>query len=133
MQRSCLEAGLSRRDLVLAGARVVSDKCRSAGWLKPSPWQPPTRPDAALNLLIEGNARYVANQPRERDFSAGRACRSQGLPACDGSTTGADRSAGNRPSLVCADSSSEILTRSRMWLYRGFWSAPMKGSDYRFP
>ena len=35
-------------------------------------------PDAALNLLIEGNARYVANQPRERDFSAGRASRSQG-------------------------------------------------------
>jgi carbonic anhydrase len=30
-------------------------------------------PDAALNLLLEGNARYVANQPRERDFSAGRA------------------------------------------------------------
>ena len=32
-------------------------------------------PDAALNLLVEGNARYVANQPRERDFSAGRASR----------------------------------------------------------
>jgi hypothetical protein len=25
-------------------------------------------PEAALNLLIEGNARYVANAPRERDF-----------------------------------------------------------------
>ena len=35
-------------------------------------------PDAALNLLIEGNARYVANQTRERDFSAGRASRTQG-------------------------------------------------------
>lgn len=32
-------------------------------------------PDAALNLLVEGNARYVANQPRQRDFSAGRASR----------------------------------------------------------
>lgn len=35
-------------------------------------------PDAALNLLIEGNARYVANQTRERDFSAGCASRTQG-------------------------------------------------------
>jgi carbonic anhydrase len=32
-------------------------------------------PEAALSLLIEGNARYVANAPRERDFSAGRASR----------------------------------------------------------
>jgi hypothetical protein len=32
-------------------------------------------PEAALNLLIEGNERYVANAPRERDFSAGRASR----------------------------------------------------------
>jgi carbonic anhydrase len=32
-------------------------------------------PEAALNLLIEGNARYVATAPRERDFSAGRASR----------------------------------------------------------
>jgi carbonic anhydrase len=34
--------------------------------------------EAALNLLIEGNARYVANAPRERDFSAGRASRALG-------------------------------------------------------
>jgi len=35
-------------------------------------------PEAALNLLLEGNARYVANQPHERDFSVGRAARAQG-------------------------------------------------------
>jgi carbonic anhydrase len=35
-------------------------------------------PDAALKLLTEGNERYVANQPRERDFSAGRASRGLG-------------------------------------------------------
>jgi carbonic anhydrase len=35
-------------------------------------------PEAALALLLDGNARYVANQPRERDFSAGRATRAQG-------------------------------------------------------
>jgi carbonic anhydrase len=33
--------------------------------------------DAALNRLMEGNARYVANQPMQRDFSAGRAERAE--------------------------------------------------------
>jgi carbonic anhydrase len=32
-------------------------------------------PAAALARLVEGNARYVANEPLERDFSAGRASR----------------------------------------------------------
>ena len=35
-------------------------------------------PDAALNLLVAGNARYVANQPQQRDFSAGRASLAMG-------------------------------------------------------
>lgn len=35
-------------------------------------------PAEALALLKEGNARYVANDPRERDFSAGRASRTIG-------------------------------------------------------
>ncbi len=38
---------------------------------------PPTAaastPDAALKLLTEGNVRYAANEPRQRDFSAARA------------------------------------------------------------
>jgi carbonic anhydrase len=34
--------------------------------------------EAAFNRLIEGNARYVAGQMKERDFSAGRAARAQG-------------------------------------------------------
>jgi hypothetical protein len=84
MCNACLDAGLSRRSLVLEPL---------GGMAQAQPMAAANTPDAALNLLIEGNARYVANQPRERDFSAGRASRSQGLPACDGSTTGADRSA----------------------------------------
>ncbi len=32
-------------------------------------------PGAALKRLMEGNARYVANKPTERDFTAGRAAR----------------------------------------------------------
>jgi carbonic anhydrase len=32
-------------------------------------------PDEALQRLVEGNARYAANAPEERDYSAGRAAR----------------------------------------------------------
>jgi carbonic anhydrase len=35
------------------------------------------RPSAALDLLMDGNARYAANAPVERDYSAGRAAREQ--------------------------------------------------------
>ncbi len=42
----------------------------------------PTRavdtPDAAFARLMEGNARYVAGQLNQRDFTAGRAARAQG-------------------------------------------------------
>ena len=34
-------------------------------------------PSEALKLLMEGNARYAANQPVEKDFSASRAAREQ--------------------------------------------------------
>ena len=78
--------------VVLAGAGLLA-AVPLGGMAQAQPMAAANTPDAALNLLIEGNARYVANQPCERDFSAGRASRSQGLPACDGSTTGADRSA----------------------------------------
>lgn len=42
---------------------------------KTRPREPESDP---LNLLIEGNARYAADAPRERDFSAGRASRALG-------------------------------------------------------
>lgn len=35
-------------------------------------------PAEALKRILEGNARYTANTPNERDFSAGRAARVQG-------------------------------------------------------
>src|SRR4030095_11600088 len=35
-------------------------------------------PADALKRLMEGNARYAANAPNERDFSSGRAARVQG-------------------------------------------------------
>ena len=46
---------------------------------KPGAAPPPNAiaPADALKRLMEGNARYAANNPTERDFSAGRAARAQ--------------------------------------------------------
>ncbi|MET4235864.1 carbonic anhydrase [Bradyrhizobium sp. i1.4.4] len=77
MCKSCLSEGLSRRSLLAAGALLavgplVLDTAQA------QPASAADTPDAALKLLTEGNERYVANQPRERDFSAGRASRALG-------------------------------------------------------
>ena len=73
----CLDTGLSRRALMLAGAGILTAApLRSVA--RAQPVAAANTPDAALKLLVEGNARYVANQPRERDFSAGRASRTLG-------------------------------------------------------
>ena len=49
-----------------------------AGVAQAQPARAAETPDAALKLLIDGNARYVSNQMKERDFSAGRAARASG-------------------------------------------------------
>jgi carbonic anhydrase len=49
-----------------------------AGIAQAQPARAAETPDAALKLLVEGNARYVSNQTKERDFSAGRAARTLG-------------------------------------------------------
>jgi carbonic anhydrase len=67
----------SRRKLFLAGAGL-SLAAAFYGSARAQPVAAASTPEAALNLLVEGNARYVANQPRERDFSAGRASRALG-------------------------------------------------------
>jgi carbonic anhydrase len=72
-----LDTGLNRRALMLAGAGVLA-AVPLGGTARAQPVAAANTPDAALNLLVEGNARYVANQPRERDFSAGRASRTLG-------------------------------------------------------
>ena len=74
---SCSLAGPSRRSLLLGGAALAAIPLvgRVA---QAQPVSAADTPDAALKLLTEGNGRYAANQPRERDFSAGRASRSLG-------------------------------------------------------
>lgn len=71
---------LTRRSL-MAGAGAAF---AAAALTSPRSWaaEPPAEgapnaisPDVALQRLMEGNARYAANSPNERDFSAGRAAR----------------------------------------------------------
>lgn len=74
---ACPAVGLSRRLVLGAGLGTLA----AAPFIAPAQAQPARAadtPDAALKLLVDGNARYAANQTNERDFSATRAARAQG-------------------------------------------------------
>jgi carbonic anhydrase len=74
----------SRRNFLRTGALAVLAP-QSIGMVlaadppKPGAAPPPNAiaPAEALKRLMEGNARYAANTPNERDFSSGRAARAQ--------------------------------------------------------
>lgn len=74
---------ITRRDVLRVGAAAAMASFGRAAWAadppKPGAAPPPNAipPADALKRLLEGNARYVANAPNERDFSAGRAARVQ--------------------------------------------------------
>ena len=77
--------GKSRRGFLRAGALATLapwglDLAVAADPPKPgvTPPQNAIAPAEALKRLVDGNARYAANTPNERDFSAGRAARAQG-------------------------------------------------------
>ncbi len=80
----CVDAGrgrLSRRAFVsgVAGlAAAAAALPRLALAEQQSAPQNAIAPSEALKRLVDGNARYVANAPNTRDFSAGRAARTQG-------------------------------------------------------
>lgn len=73
----------SRRDVLkaVALAALVPPVVGSALAAQPKPAASPPQnaisPRRALDRLMEGNARYAANNPNERDFSAGRAARAE--------------------------------------------------------
>ncbi len=73
----------SRRDALRVGAAAALAAFGGLAWAadppKPGAAPPPNAipPADALKRLVEGNARYAANTPREKDFSAGRAARAQ--------------------------------------------------------
>jgi carbonic anhydrase len=71
---------LTRRGLMAgAGAAFAAAALPSASFFAAEPPKEGApnaiSPDAALQRLIQGNERYAANAPSERDFSAGRAAR----------------------------------------------------------
>lgn len=71
---------LSRRRALGAGLGFASAAFLGGFALPASAEAPVTAPNAispdeALKRLVEGNARYVANAPANKDFSAGRAAR----------------------------------------------------------
>jgi carbonic anhydrase len=74
----CSNCLLSRRGMLAGGAALFAATAvagRAFGQdAAPAP-QNAISGDAALERLMAGNARYVANAPNERDFSAGRAAR----------------------------------------------------------
>lgn len=67
----------TRRHLIQASAAAAIAMAPATS-VRAQPTTAADTPDAALKLLIDGNARYVANKPNERDFTAGRAARTQG-------------------------------------------------------
>ena len=74
------ELKLTRREVLAAGAAaMMAPWAFAADPPKPGAAPPPNAiaPADALKRVMEGNARYVANNPTEKDFSAGRAARSQ--------------------------------------------------------
>ncbi len=73
---------VSRRDFLRVGAlATLATWTGGAAFAAdpPAPGAPPPpnaiAPAAALRRLMDGNARYAANTPNERDFSSGRAAR----------------------------------------------------------
>jgi carbonic anhydrase len=73
----CLSMGMSRRRALGAGLGALA-VAPFMGAARAQPARAADTPDTALKLLIDGNARYAANQPNQRDFSATRAARVQG-------------------------------------------------------
>ena len=78
------DPAISRRDFLRAGSAAaltpwLAGRVLAADPPKPGAAPPPNAiaPAAALKRLLDGNARYAANAPNERDFSATRAARAQ--------------------------------------------------------
>lgn len=74
------DAGISRRRFLGTGAAALAAWSGMAAAADPPKAGAPNAiaPSEAMKRIMEGNARYVANTPSQRDFSAGRAARAQG-------------------------------------------------------
>ncbi|WP_322515439.1 carbonic anhydrase [Rhodopseudomonas palustris] len=74
----CVETGLSRRRLFQGGLGLLAATALPAAAYAQATSIANDTPEAALDKLMQGNARYVGNQLRERDFSSSRVARTQG-------------------------------------------------------
>src|SRR5213083_499512 len=79
------ESTVTRRNFLRTGALAALAPWATGAVFAaapPAPGSPPPQnaitPADALKRIMEGNARYAANTPNERDFSSGRAARMQG-------------------------------------------------------
>lgn len=74
---ACVNRTIGRRGLMQGSLALAGISLIGGAFFGPAARAQPVRgaetPDAALKLLVDGNARYAANQPHERDFSANRA------------------------------------------------------------
>ncbi|HEY9348608.1 MAG TPA: carbonic anhydrase [Inquilinus sp.] len=70
---------ISRRGILAGGAALLSAGVALSACAAAQPQSPSNAisADEALKRLLDGNARYVANAPQQKDFSAGRAARTQ--------------------------------------------------------
>lgn len=75
---ACVESGLSRRKLFQGGLGLLAAATLPVAAYAQAATNPSDTPDAALDKLMQGNARYIGNELRERDFSVGRVARTQG-------------------------------------------------------
>lgn len=71
-RRRLFGAGIGAASATFLGGFALPAIAQTA---EPAPPQNAISPDAALARIMEGNARYVANTPSMKDFSAGRAAR----------------------------------------------------------
>jgi carbonic anhydrase len=68
---------ISRRGILAGGAALLSAGAALSACAAAPPQSPSNAisADEALKRLLDGNARYVANAPEQKDYSAGRAAR----------------------------------------------------------
>jgi carbonic anhydrase len=74
----CDNSAVSRRHVLTGAVALLAAGTSMTTSADAQPVSAAKTPDDALKLLMDGNARYVANTPRERDFSAGRVSRTAG-------------------------------------------------------
>jgi len=80
MCQKCVANGLSRRSLIRGGAAALAMAATVPlhSIVAQAADADPGSPDEAIQRLMDGNARYVANAPINTDFSHDRAERAQG-------------------------------------------------------